>query len=95
MGLITTMMWEQLLISGSAIAAGFGVGILASRLFVPTLQLIYSASEQIPPFITTFNRSDYAVLLITFGSMMIAGLTILTMMIRRLKPDQVLKLGED
>jgi len=94
-GLVLTLMWEQLFVSGSAIAAGFGIGILASRLFVPTLQLIYSASEQIPPFLTTANRADYITLLLAFGGMLITGLIILIVMIRRLKTDQVLKLGED
>jgi len=94
-GLIITLMWEQLLVSGTAVAAGFGVGILTSKLFAPTLQLMYSASEQIPPFLITAARSDYAVLLSAFGGMLIVGLTVLTIMIRKLKPDQVLKLGED
>ena len=94
-GLVTTLMWEQLLVSGSAIGTGFGVGILTSRLFIPTLQLIYSASEQVPPFLTTAVRSDYITLLSAFGGMLIAGLTVLIVMIRRLKTDQVLKLGED
>jgi len=95
MGLITTLLWEQLFISGSAIAAGFGVGALASYLFVPTLQLIYAASEQIPPFMTTANKADYVALSIAFGAMLIAALAVLTVMIRRLKTDQILKLGED
>jgi len=94
-GVIITLMWEQLLISGSAIAAGFGVGVLASILYVPTLQLIYSASEQVPPFSITVNSSDYAALLLAFSGMLISGLSVLVVMIRRLKPDQVLKLGED
>ena len=94
-GLVTTLIWEQLLVSGSAIAAGFGIGVLASRIFVPALQLIYLTSEQIPPFITRVNTSDYTVLLSAFCLMLITGLIILIAMIRRLKPDQALKLGED
>jgi len=94
-GLFITLIWEQLLVSGSAIAAGFGIGVLTSRLFVPALQLIYLPSEQIPPFLTLVNRADYIILFSTFGGMFIAGLLILTVMIKRLKTDQALKLGED
>ena len=94
-GLIATLLWEQLLVSGSAIIAGFGIGALASRIFVPALQHIYPVSEQVPPFYTTVSRSDYTVLLSAFGSMLLTGLVVLIIMIRRLKPDQALKLGED
>ncbi|MCL2820028.1 MAG: hypothetical protein FWD38_04260 [Oscillospiraceae bacterium] len=94
-GLILTLIWEQLLVSGCAIAAGFGIGVLTSRLFAPALQLIYLSSEQIPPFLTVVNKSDYIVMISAFAGMLIAGLAILIIMIRRLKPDQVLKLGED
>jgi len=94
-GLVASLVWEQLLVSGSAILAGFVIGTIASRLFVPALQLIYSASEQVPPFLTTANRSDYITLLSAFGAMLAAGIIILTVMIRRFKTDQILKLGED
>jgi putative ABC transport system permease protein len=95
MGLVVTLIWEQLLVSGSAIATGFGVGILTSRLFVPPLQFIYAASEQVPPFLITASWSDYTALLFAFGGMLIAGLATLIIMIHRLKLVQVLKLGED
>jgi len=94
-GLVTVLIWEQLLVSGSAIAAGFGIGVMASRIFVPALQLLYLVSEQVPPFLLTVSRSDYTSLLLTFSGMLVTGLFILIIMIRRLKPDQALKLGED
>ena len=94
-GLLTTLAWEQLLVSGTAIAAGFGVGALASYLFVPTLQFMYAPSEQMPAFLITSDINDYFALFIAVGGMLIVGLLILTMMLRKLKPDQVLKLGED
>jgi len=92
---MSAIIWEQLLVSGSAAAAGFGVGVLTSNLFVPTLQLMYPVSEQIPPFRASANWSDLILLLSTVGVMLIVGLFILTMIIRRLKVDQILKLGED
>jgi len=41
------------------------------------------------------DPSDYAALFWALGGMLVTGLTVLTAMIRRLKVDQVLKLGED
>jgi len=92
---ISALIWEQLLVSGSAAAAGLGVGILTSRLFVPTLQQIYPVSEQIPPFRASANISDLVILLGTIGTMLGVGLIILAVIIRQLKVDQILKLGED
>jgi len=92
---MSAIIWEQLLVSGSAALAGFGVGILTSRLFVPTLQLMYPVSEQIPPFRASANLSDIVILLSTVGAMLVVGLFVLAMTIRRLKIDQILKLGED
>jgi len=94
-GLIFVLLWEQLFISGTAVAAGIGTGILTGRIFVPALQSIYKTTEQVPPFLTVLNRFDYAVLFTAFGGMLITGLVILFVMIKRLKIDQVLKLGEE
>ena len=94
-GLISALMWEQVFVSGSAIAAGFGIGILANRLYVPILQMIYTPAELMPPFLITASFADYTTLLAAFGAMLIVGMSILIVMIKRLKPDQVLKLGED
>jgi len=69
--------------------------VLTSRLFVPTLQLIYAASEQMPPFLVITDVADYTLMSVAFGIMLIAGLLILISVLRKLKPDQVLKLGED
>jgi len=95
MKIVSMLLWEQLFVSGSAILAGLGIGLLASRLFVPMLQLIYAPSEQTPPFMITISPSDYAAIFIAIGSMLITGLVVLSVMIRKLKVDQVLKLGED
>ena len=94
-GLIVTLIWEQMLVSGSAIVAGVGAGVITGQLFVPTLQLMYSVSEQVPPFVVTINRSDFVMLFSTLGGMLIIGLSVLFIIIRQLKVDQVIKLGED
>jgi putative ABC transport system permease protein len=94
-GLIATLIWEQMLVSGSAIVAGVGAGVLTGYLFVPTLQHMYSASEQVPPFVVTIQQSDLTMLFLTLGGMLAIGLTVLFVIVRKLKVDQVIKLGED
>ena len=93
--LIASLIWEQMLVSGSAILAGVGAGVLTGYLFVPTLQFMYSASEQVPPFVVNVNQSDFAMLFSTLAGMLIIGLAVLFIIIRQLKVDQVIKLGED
>jgi len=93
--IVSMLLWEQLFISGSAIAAGFGVGVLASQMFVPLLQLIYTPHQLVPPFFITFARSDHTAIYVAVGGMLIIGLAVLGVIIKRLKVDQILKLGED
>jgi putative ABC transport system permease protein len=86
---------EQLLITLTAIAIGAAVGEISSRLFVPLIQISFSASEQsIPLLIVTENR-DYNNLFITIGTMIIICLVVLGAFISRIKIAQALKLGED
>lgn len=86
---------EQVLLSGTSIFVGIAVGYYTSKLFVPMLQLAYSAAEQVPPFKVTAVASDYERLYIVVGIMLLIGFTILGTLISRIKMDQALKLGED
>ena len=56
---IQILILEQLLTSGVAIILGIIIGGIASVLFVPVLQLVFSSVEQVPPFIIIKNREDY------------------------------------
>ena len=93
--LIGMILWEQLLISGVAILAGILIGSLAANLFVPLLQMIYTPSEQVPPFKVVAYFSDYLRLFVVLLIMLVAGSAVLARIISRIKMDQALKLGED
>ncbi len=86
---------EQALISGSAILSGLFTGALTSKLFVPLFQIVYSAQELVPPFHVVMQRADYYKVYIILALMLAVGLTILGVMISRIKIAQALKLGED
>jgi len=94
-GVLRLLVNEQALISVVAIALGVGVGQLASRLFVPLIQMSYLASEQLIPFVIVIEPQDYARLFTVTGLMLAAGVTALGMLISRIKIAQALKLGED
>ncbi|MHB1421575.1 MAG: ABC transporter permease, partial [Bacillota bacterium] len=86
---------EQVLISGIAIFMGILIGSIASSLFVPLLQLVYSAAEQVPPFKVIAYGSDYIKIYIVVLSMLTFVFAVLFTLISRIRIDQVLKLGED
>ena len=93
--LIGMIIWEQVLISGVAILVGILIGTLASNLFVPLLQVVYSAAEQVPPFKVVAYAGDYFRIFAILGVMLVAGSVVLGYIISKIKMDQALKLGED
>jgi putative ABC transport system permease protein len=86
---------EQVLVSGAAVAIGFVVGNLASRLYIPLLQISSSAAEQVPPFRIVAEIEDYHKVYAVVAAMLLIGFVALWRIIARIRIDQALKLGED
>ena len=93
--IIAVIVYEQLLVSGVAIVAAVVVGGVASDLFVPLFQSLYSTIERVPPFTVMPLRSDYIKLYIVVGAMLLLGFIVLGRIISKIKISQALKLGED
>lgn len=87
--------WEQVLVSGAAILTGFLIGELACDLFIPMLQIVYSAAEQVPPFRIITVAGDYVKIYAVVALMLLLGFGILWRIIARIRIDQALKMGED
>jgi putative ABC transport system permease protein len=86
---------EQILMTGVSIVFGSLVGIIGSKIFVPMLQKVGSPADQLPPFVVVILSSD---ILRTIGiatGMLLIGVIVLYVIVRRFKVNQVLKLGED
>ena len=94
-GVFSLLIYEQILITFTAIIIGFVIGEIAARLFVPLIQLSYSAAGQIIPLMVFTSRQDYINLAIIIGSMVFLCLLILLWHVTRIKIAQALKLGED
>jgi len=86
---------EQLFITLMAVLIGAGVGEIASRLFVPLIQISYTAADQVIPLLVVTYRQDYINLYGIIGTMIALCLVILGILISRIKIAQALKLGED
>lgn len=93
--ILTMLLNEQLFISGMAILSGSVIGLLASRLYIPLIQISYAASDRVLPLTIVSAGADTMRLYGVVGVMMVGCLAILGILISRIKISQALKLGED
>ena len=86
---------EQLFITFTAIGIGAFVGVLGSRLFVPLIQIAYTAATQVIPILVVEFAQDYVNIFVTLGATILFCMVVLISYISKIKIDQALKLGED
>lgn len=89
------LLTEQLILIGSSFTAGILTGGLASRLFVPLLQLADSAATQIPPFQVFVEPMDIVRLLLLCLVLFSAGALFFVRLIHTMQITRSLKMGED
>ena len=94
-GIVAMLGLEQLFISGAAVVAGFGIGRLASRLFVPLLQVIRNAEETVPPIRVVSLLVDELRIAAFVVVMLVLGFAILSVFLFRIRIHQAVKLGEE
>jgi putative ABC transport system permease protein len=76
------------------IGVGTALGVFASRLFVPFLQIGASAQSQYPPFQIEIAWLSIAQIYVLFVLLFIAALSALSALLVRMKIFQAIKLGE-
>jgi putative ABC transport system permease protein len=76
------------------IGVGTALGVFASRLFVPFLQIGASAQSQYPPFQIEIAWLSIAQIYVLFALLFVAALTVLSSLLVRMKIFQAIKLGE-
>lgn len=86
---------EQVLVSGVAVAVGFLVGSLTSRLYAPLLQVANSAGEIVPPFRIISLVADRLRIGAFVFVMLALGFAILSVFLTRIRIHQAVKLGEE
>lgn len=86
---------EQVMISLIAIVMGIVIGGISCKLFMPLLQVVGKAAEQVPPFRLIASRQDYIKLYAIVSFMLIGGFATIGVMVSKIKIAQVIKLGED
>lgn len=86
---------EQIFSSLLSVGCGAVIGMLASNMFVPMIQIAYSASNQALPLELITQNSDMARLFGVIGAVLAVCLAVLAGQVFRMKIAQALKLGED
>ena len=86
---------EQLLLSVVSILIGIIIGGLTSDIFIPLIQLSQDISEQVLPFNIHASRIDFFRIYGIVGFMLILGLAVLGIAVKRINITQALKLGEE
>ena len=86
---------EQIFTGLLGIGFGLLIGHVASRLFVPIIQIAYSASDRVLPLELITKGSDVASLVMIIAIMFAVCLGLLIRQVFGMKISQALKLGED
>ena len=86
---------EQIFSSGISILIGTGLGILASTLFVPLVQIFYASTDQAVPLQVVFQTVDMIRLFSVIGIVIVICMVVLGKLISKINISQALKLGED
>ena len=76
------------------IGVGTLLGVFASRLFVPFLQIGASTQSQYPPFRIQIAWGSIAEIYVLFALLFVAALSVLSALLVRMKIFQAIKLGE-
>ncbi len=89
------LMNEQIFSGVFSVAAGIGIGKLASGMFVPMLQQAYAAEDQVLPIKLVVNSADMFRLYGVIAAVMALCLMVLILLLLKLNVAKALKLGEE
>jgi putative ABC transport system permease protein len=85
---------EQALIIGIGALAGTVIGVSASYLFIPFMQVRAEKHALTPPFLVEIAWLRIAIIYVVFGVMLLCAVSITLLLLRRMKLFQAVKLGE-
>ncbi|MBC8076972.1 MAG: FtsX-like permease family protein [Chloroflexales bacterium] len=85
---------EQGLIIGLGMGIGTLLGVTASNLFIPFLQVRAGVHPQTPPFIVQIAWDQIGIIYAIFGGMLVLAIIITMILLGRMRVFQAVKLGE-
>jgi len=93
--LIRMLVNEHIFGSVLPILFGAGIGLLASRMFLPLIQIAYSPSVKTLPSKIVMSGTDLARIAVVVTLMLTACIAVISVLLSKIKINQALKLGED
>jgi putative ABC transport system permease protein len=81
-----------LILTGAGL--GTGLGVWTSRLFIPYLQMGTEKTALVPPFVVHIAWNQIWIIYAVFGAMFVLAVTVLVVLMTRMKVFEVVKLGE-
>ena len=93
--IIQMLINEQIFSSGISIVIGTVIGLLASKMFVPLVQIFYASTDQAIPLEVVNETLDMVRLFSIIGIVIVVCMVVLGKLISKINISQALKLGED
>ncbi|MBR5712616.1 MAG: hypothetical protein IKX54_03380 [Lachnospiraceae bacterium] len=93
--LIRMLVNEHIFGSLLPILFGAGIGLLASKMFLPLIQIAYSPKIATLPSKIVMSGGDLVKIAVVVTIMLAGCITVISMLLSKIKINQALKLGED
>lgn len=93
--LIWLLAFELCFLTVTSAIAGTALGVLAAQLFVPFYQLGNTIESRTPSFIVVIAWSEIGRLFLILGTMLLITLLATTLLLRRLRIHEAIKLGQE
>ncbi len=92
---VAMVAWEQFVAALSAVVAGVVLGAVAGRIYVPTMQVVASAAERVPPLRVVAVPGDFLRLYAIAAAALTAGALVVSGLVGRLRIHQAIRLGQE
>lgn len=85
---------EQAILILTGASLGTALGVTASRLFIPYLQVGAGKTTQVPPFVVQIAWQELWLIYALFGAMFLGAVTALIALLLRMRIHEAVKMGE-
>ena len=92
--LASELVIEQAIVIGAGAAIGTALGVLASRMFIPFLQVRTGIYPDVPPFLVRIAWNQISIVYAVAGGLLVAVVFTVLLLLQRMRIFEAVKLGE-